>query len=40
MKRIGCLLLALLLAGSLSGCDSGPAEGQPFGMDTVMNFSA
>ena len=40
MRRIGCLLLALLLTGSLSGCDSGPAEGQAFAMDTVMNFSA
>lgn len=41
MKRLGCLLLALALAGSLSGCgSSGPAEGQTFAMDTVMNFSA
>ena len=41
MTRLGCLLLALALAGSLSGCgSSGPAEGQTFAMDTVMNFSA
>ena len=40
MKRLGCLLLALALAGSLSGCgSSGPAEGQTFAMDTVMNLN-